>query len=320
MGTPDFSVPVLEALIGAGHEIAAVYTRAPRPAGRRGLDMTPSPVHQKALEHHLPVETPKSLRGEEALTTLASYAPEVLVVVAYGLILPKGILDLPRYGALNLHASLLPRWRGAAPIQRAIMAGDTESGVMLMRMEEGLDTGPVGLTAKVAIDAAMSGGALHDLLSQRAAGLIVEGLDKLEKGTLTFTPQSELAAQGDEAVTYAKKIEKAEARIDWQRPMRDIYNLIRALSPFPGAFFEVDLGKGLERIKILAAEADEALSGQPGLIMDENLSIAALGGGAIRPVQIQRSGKAPMSVEAFLRGVKLPKGTLLPSPEADAAL
>ncbi|ACB94150.1 methionyl-tRNA formyltransferase [Beijerinckia indica subsp. indica ATCC 9039] len=317
MGTPVFSVPVLNALIEAGHQVAAVYTRAPRPAGRRGLDLTPSPVHLAAQQHDLPVETPKSLRSEEALATLRAYAPDVLVVVAYGLILPKAILDVPPFGALNLHASLLPRWRGAAPIQRAIMAGDSQSGIELMRMEEGLDTGPVGLVGEVTIGPDMTGGELHDLLSLRAATLIIEGLQKLEAGTLTFTPQTE------DGVIYAKKIEKVEARIDWRRPAHEVYNLIRALSPFPGAFFEVDLGKGLERIKILRAELTHTPAAQPGEILDAGLSIACgegEGSGAIKLLDIQRSGKAPMSAEAFLRGTKLPASTRLPLPDLHAPL
>lgn len=301
MGTPDFSVPVLEALIGQGHEIAAVYTRAPKPAGRRGLELTPSPVQAVAERHHLQVLTPKSLKNETEAELFASFQADVAVVVAYGLILPQPILAAPRLGCLNIHASLLPRWRGAAPVQRAIMAGDAEMGVMVMRMEEGLDTGPVGLTAKIAIDPEMTAGELHDKLSEMGAALIVEALDKLGKGTLAFTPQPE------DGVTYAQKIDKAEARIDWTKPAQELHNLVRGLSPFPGAFFEADLGKGLERIKVLRSHLVEA-RGAPSTLIDDALTVAC-GDGALRLLTVQRAGKAPMSAQDFLRGTKIAAGT-----------
>jgi methionyl-tRNA formyltransferase len=303
MGTPDFSGPVLEALIAKGHEIAAVYTRAPKPAGRRGLELTPSPVHAAATRHGLEVLTPKSLKSSEEAERFAGFNADVAIVVAYGLILPKAILDAPRFGCLNLHASLLPRWRGAAPIQRAIMAGDRETGVMVMRMEEGLDTGPIGLTGKIAIDPEMTAGELHDRLSMLGAELIVPALDKLADGTLTFTPQAE------DGVIYAQKIDKAEARIDWTKPAHELHDLIRGLSPFPGAFFEADLGKGPERIKVLRAVFVDA-NGTPGTVIDDALTIAC-GDGALRLVTIQRAGKAPMSAVDFLRGTKIAAGTVL---------
>jgi methionyl-tRNA formyltransferase len=303
MGTPEFSVPVLTEILAHGHQVRAVYTRAPKPAGRRGLELNPSPVHHAAQRFGLEVLTPKTLRTEEAATRLGAFDPEVVVVVAYGLILPKTILDMPKHGCLNLHASLLPRWRGAAPIQRAIMAGDSETGVMVMRMEEGLDTGPVGLTTRVPIPPNAIGGEMHDRLTTLGADLMVRALAALERGGLAFTPQAE------DGVTYAHKIDKAEARIDWTRPTQDVHNLIRALSPFPGAFFEVDLGKGLERIKVLRTQVAKG-AGEPGLVLDDRLMIAC-GTGALRLIEVQRAGKAPMSAEDFLRGARLHSGTFL---------
>jgi methionyl-tRNA formyltransferase len=303
MGTPDFSVPVLEAIIAAGHEVVAVYTRAPKPAGRRGLDLTPSPVQVCAEKHGLKVFSPKTLRTDEEAALFTSHAADVAVVVAYGLILPKPILDAPAKACLNLHGSLLPRWRGAAPIQRAIMAGDAETGVMVMRMEEGLDTGPVGVTARVAIGPDMTAGELHDQLSQAGASLMVDALAELADGKLTFTPQAE------EGVTYAQKIDKAEARIDWAKPAHEVHNIIRGLSPFPGAFFEADFGKGVERVKVLRSTLAEG-QGAPGAALDAALTIAC-GEGAIRLVEVQRSGKAPMLAQDFLRGTKVAAGTVL---------
>ena len=303
MGTPDFSVPVLTEIIGQGHEVAAVYTRAPKPGGRRGLELTPSPVHAAALRFRIPVETPKSLRSEEIVAQLRELQPDAIVVVAYGLILPKAVLDIPPKGCLNLHASLLPRWRGAAPIQRAVMAGDHETGVMVMRMEEGLDTGPVALVERLAIGPEMTGGQVHDQLSRIGADLMVRALAALERDSLTFTPQAE------EGVTYAHKIDKAEARIDWAKPATEVHDLIRGLAPFPGAFFEADLGKGVERIKVLRSTLAEG-QGLPGTALDDSLTLAC-GQGAIQLLEIQRSGKAPMKAEDFLRGTKIPAGTLL---------
>ena len=312
MGTPEFSVPVLTEVIAQGHEVAAVYTRAPKPGGRRGLEATPSPVHAAALRFGLPVLTPLSLRSGEAAATLAELEPDALVVVAYGLILPKPILDIPPKGCLNLHASLLPRWRGAAPIQRSIMAGDSETGVMVMAMEEGLDTGPVAMAERIEIGPEANAGEIHDRLALIGADLMVRALAALSRGSLRFTPQGE-------EVTYAHKIEKAEARIDWAKPARDIHNLIRALAPVPGAFFEADLGKGLERLKILRSHLADG-TGAPGAVLDDALTIAC-GEGAIQITELQRSGKAPMTAAEFLRGARLPAGaTVAASKISDASL
>lgn len=307
MGTPDFSAPVLAELVGRGHHVAAVYTRAPKPGGRRGLEPTLSPVHATALRLGVEVLTPKSLRSEEATVTLRGFAPEAIVVVAYGLILPKAILDIPEKGCFNLHASLLPRWRGAAPIQRAIMAGDRETGVMAMRMEEGLDTGPVGLAERIEIGPEATGGEIHDKLASVGADLMARALEAIERGGLAFTPQAE------SGVTYAHKIDKSEARINWARPAQEVHNLIRALSPFPATFFETDLGKGPERVKVLRSLVAKG-SGAPGVVLDEAPTIAC-GEGAIRLLELQRAGKSPMKAEDFLRGAKLPVGTLLGAPK-----
>ncbi|MDO9440417.1 MAG: methionyl-tRNA formyltransferase [Beijerinckiaceae bacterium] len=305
MGTPDFAVPVMTEILGQGHEIVAVYTRAPKPAGR-GMDLRPSPVHALADKFGCPVFTPRSLRGDEAAELFRSHDADVAVVVAYGLILPPAILESPRLGCLNLHGSLLPRWRGAAPIQRAIMAGDRETGVMVMRMEEGLDTGPVGMAERVAITDDMNAGELHDRLSVIGADLMVRALAALARDSLQFTPQSE------EGVTYAHKIEKAEARIDWTRDARSLHDHIRGLSPFPGAFFEADLGKGMERIKVLRARPCDG-AGRPGEVLDDALAIAC-GVGALRLLDVQRAGKAPMKAEEFLRGARLARGAQLVAP------
>ncbi|HWG05722.1 MAG TPA: methionyl-tRNA formyltransferase [Beijerinckiaceae bacterium] len=303
MGTPDFAVPVLSEIVGQGHEIVAVYSRAPKPAGR-GMELQRSPIHRLAEEFGIPVFTPKTLRSSEAVETLAAQTPDVIVVVAYGLILPKAVLDIPR-SALNLHASLLPRWRGAAPIQRAIIAGDKESGVMVMRMEEGLDTGPVAMAERVAIDPETTAGELHDRLSHIGADLMVRALAAFSRGSLGFTPQ---AAEG---VTYANKIDKTECRIDWRQPAQDVHNLIRGLSPFPGAFFEADFGRGPERVKVLRAKL-AAGEGAPGSRLGSDGFVVACGGGAVQLTQLQRAGKAPMSDEEFLRGVRGAEGFLLP--------
>jgi methionyl-tRNA formyltransferase len=308
MGTPEFSVPVLEEIIGQGHEVAAVYTRAPKPAGRRGLEMQPSPVQAAADRLGIRVLTPKSLKGAEEATIFAGLAADVAVVVAYGLILPKAILEAPRYGCLNLHASLLPRWRGAAPIQRAIMAGDKETGVMVMRMEEGLDTGPVALVEKIAIGPETTAGELHDRLSQLGADLMGRALAALSRGSLVFTPQSE------EGVTYAHKIDKAEARIDWSLSAQALHDRVRGLSPFPGAFFEADFGKGLERIKVLRSLPIEG-RGPPGTVCDDALGIAC-GEGGLRLLIVQRAGKAPMTAAEFLRGTRIAAGSSLAAPAA----
>jgi len=308
MGTPDFSVPVLDAIVAAGHDVVAVYTRAPKPAGRRGLDLTPSPVQVAAEKHGLKVFTPKSLRSDEETALFASHKADVAIVVAYGLILPKPILDAPAKGCLNLHASLLPRWRGAAPIQRAIMAGDPVTGNNVMRMEEGLDTGPVALSQSVEILPDMTAQELHDELSRQGAGLVVEALDKLGKNELSYTPQPE------EGVLYAHKIEKAEARIDWAEPAAAVHNKIRGLSPFPGAFFEADFGKGLERIKVLRSTLVDGqitkIDGAAGEALDDALTIAC-GDGAVRLIEVQRAGKGVVKAEDFLRGTKVSAGMRL---------
>ena len=303
MGTPDFSVPVLSALAEQGHDIAAVYTRPPAAKGR-GMSLKLSPVHEKAEVLGLDVVTPRSLKPEEAVEQFKQFKAEIAIVVAYGLLLPKAVLDAVPYGCLNIHASLLPRWRGAAPIQRAIMAGDYKSGISIMKMEEGLDTGPVALKREVTIPEMMNAGELHDCLQKEGVELILEALEKLKHGELVFQPQSE------EGALYAPKITNEEARINWNRPARDIHNQIRGLSPFPGAYFEADFGKGTERIRILSASHIEDLSALPGTLVTFG-DIACQGGG-IRLIRIQRSGKAPMDADAFFRGARLDIGTRFP--------
>ncbi len=299
MGTPEFSVPVLAAIAAQGHEIVACYTRAPKPAGRRGLELTKSPVHVTAEKLGIPVFTPKTLRNEEEAARFAAHEADVAVVVAYGLILPKSILDAPRLGCLNLHASLLPRWRGAAPIQRAIMAGDRESGVMVMQMDEGLDTGPVAMAERIAIGPDMTAGELHDVLMNIGADLMGRALPALSRGTLRFQPQA------DEGVTYASKIEKAESRIDWSLPAEVIHNRIRGLSPFPGAWFEMDFGRGPERIKVLRSQLARG-EGAPGAMLSTNGEmVVACGEGAVRLTEVQRAGKSPSRIADFLRGANL---------------
>ncbi|HVW92784.1 MAG TPA: methionyl-tRNA formyltransferase [Devosia sp.] len=293
MGTPDFSVPTLHEIVSAGHEIAAVYTRAPKPAGR-GQAERRSPVHEAAEALGIPVHTPKSLRGEAEQMLFASHAADVAVVVAYGLLLPKPILDAPRLGCLNLHGSLLPRWRGAAPIQRAVMAGDGVTGVMVMRMDEGLDTGPVALVEALPIGPDETAGELHDRMMRVGADLMGRALAALERGSLTFTPQAE------DGVTYAKKIEKTETRIDFSRPAPEVHNHIRGLSPFPGAWFEIDVQGRPVRVKALRSTLAEG-SGRPGAVLDDQLTIAC-GTGAVRLMLVQREGKGAMDGAAFLRG------------------
>ena len=309
MGTPEFAVPVLTEIVGQGHDVAAVYTRAPKPAGRRGLETLPSPVHAAAGQFGFRF-SPRKPAHDEGRGIPRPWA-DVAVVVAYGLILPRPIFEAPHFGCLNLHASLLPRWRGAAPIQRAIMAGDRETGVMVMRMDEGLDTGPVGLIERVTIGADETGGELHDKLSRLGADLMVRALAALSRGSLEFTPQSE------DGIVYAHKIDKAEARIDWSKPAQHLHNLVRALAPAPGAFFEADLGKGPERIKILRSSV-VAAQGRPGTVLDEHLTVAC-GEAALQLIDIQRAGKAPMSAEEFLRGTRIDKGTQFATPAAGHA-
>ncbi len=300
MGTPDFSVPVLEAVHAAGHDIVAVYSQPPRPAGRRGLELVSSAVQQKAEQLGLEVHTPKSLKGKDEQKAFAAHKADVVVVVAYGLLLPKAILEAPRLGCYNGHASLLPRWRGAAPIQRAIMAGDDETGMVIMKMDEGLDTGDVGLVGRIAITADMTAGVLHDELSKIGARLMVEALEKLEQGKLDLQPQSQ------DGIVYAKKIDKAEARIDWSKPANDVRNLIHGLSPFPGAWCEMEIGGKLSRVKILACRAIEG-KGAPGTIVDDQLTIAC-GKGAIAPVRLQKAGSKAMPLAPFIAGTSLVVG------------
>jgi len=299
MGTPDFAVPTLLELLGHGHEIAAVYTRAAKPGGR-GMKLQPSPVEQAAQRHGIPVLTPKTLRTPEALQAFRAHHADAAVVVAYGMILPQAILDAPRLGCFNLHASLLPRWRGAAPINRAIMAGDAETGVMVMKMDAGLDTGDIAMAERVAITDAMTAADLHDVLSRLGADLMVRAMGALERGQLRFTRQEA------EGVSYAAKIEKAEARIDWSGPARAVLRQIHGLSPFPGAWSEVAAEAEPVRIKILRCEFAQG-AGAPGELLDDRLTVAC-GAGAIRILELQRAGKAPMKAGEFLRGVPLKRG------------
>ena len=300
MGTPDFAVPTLDRLHADGHSLAAVYTRAPAKAGR-GMALKPSPVHARAEALGIPVLTPATLKSGEAAETFAGHGAEVAVVVAYGMLLPQTILDAPRFGCLNLHGSLLPRWRGAAPIQRAVMAGDAESGVGVMRMDAGLDTGPVAMEARVPISEGMTAGELHDALMPLGADLMGRAIRALGRDGLTFTPQSE------EGVVYAHKITNEEARIDWSRPAAEVARHINGLSPFPGAYFEADLGKGPERVKVLRALAHDG-SGAPGTLLDAACTVAC-GTGAVRLLELRRAGKGGVATgEDFLRGARLAAG------------
>lgn len=307
MGTPDFAVPPLAEIVGQGHEVVAVYTQPPRPAGR-GYELTKSPVHRQAEAFGLPVLTPTTLKTEEAADAFRAHEADVAVVVAYGLLLPKPILDAPREGCLNLHASLLPRWRGAAPIHRAIMSGDAETGVMVMRMEEGLDTGPVCMAERTAIGPDETTKELHDRLSRIGADLIGRALAALSRGSLGCR------AQADEGVTYAKKIDKAEARIDWSKPAQAVHDQIRGLSPFPGAWCEMTIAGKTERVKILrsarAEGAGEPGLAEPGTVLDDRLAIAC-GTGAVRLVELQRAGAKPLDAETFLRGAGVGAGARL---------
>ena len=301
MGTPDFAVPTLARLHADGHTIAAVYTRAPAKAGR-GMALRPSPVHARAEVLGLPVLTPETLKSDEAAETFTGHGADVAVVVAYGMLLPQRILDLPRHGCLNLHGSLLPRWRGAAPIQRAVMAGDAESGVGVMRMEAGLDTGPVAMEARVPIAEGMTAGELHDALMPAGAELMGQALARLDAEGLSFTPQ---AAEG---VVYAHKITNEEAHIDWSRPAAEVARHVNGLSPFPGAYFEADLGKGVERVKVLRALTADGFSAVPGTLLDAACTVAC-GTGAVRLRELRRAGKGgTASGEEFLRGARLAAG------------
>jgi methionyl-tRNA formyltransferase len=296
MGTPDFAVPTLIELAARGHEIAAVYTRAPKPAGR-GMDVQHTPVEREARRLALSVHTPKTLKDDDAQKSFPAHNADAAVVVAYGLILPKPILEAPRLGCFNVHASLLPRWRGAAPINRAIMAGDAESGVTIMKMDEGLDTGAMAMAERMPTGADMTAGELHDALSRLGADLMLRVLAAAECGSLVLTPQPQAG------VTYAEKISKSETRIDWSKPSKQVHDHIRGLSPFPGAWFEA----GGVRVKVLRSTNSEG-SGTPGTALDDKLTIAC-GDGAVRLVQVQRAGRQPMSAEEFQRGAPVKAGT-----------
>ena len=298
MGTPDFAVPTLIELAAAGHEIAAVYTRAPKPAGR-GRELQPSPVEREARRLGLTVLTPTTLKTAEAEAMFRAHKADAAVVVAFGLILPKPILEAPRLGCFNVHASLLPRWRGAAPINRAIMAGDTETGVTIMKMDEGLDTGAMAMAERIGIGADMTAGELHDALARVGADLMLRALAAAERGSLSLTPQ------GEHGVSYAAKIGKDETRIVWGQPWRQVHNNIRGLSPFPGAWFEI----GNVRVKALRSTKGEGAA-KPGTLIDDRLTIAC-GEDAVRLTQVQRAGKQPMQAEEFLRGTPLKAGTQL---------
>ncbi|GEO97715.1 methionyl-tRNA formyltransferase [Methylobacterium haplocladii] len=303
MGTPDFSVPTLARIVADGHQVVAVYTRAPARAGR-GMGVKLSPVHTLANALGLEVLSPASLKTDAATEVFSGHAADVAVVVAYGLLLPQSVLDAPRHGCLNLHGSLLPRWRGAAPIQRAIMAGDAESGVGIMRMEKGLDTGPVALEERVPITEGMTAGALHDTLMPLGADLMSRALAALAEGNLAFTPQT------DDGIIYAHKITNEEGHIDWHRPAAEIARHINGLSPFPGAYFEADLGKGPERVKVLRAERAEG-SGVPGTLLDAACTVAC-GEGAVRLLELRRAGKGGVATGGdFLRGARLGSGAHL---------
>ena len=297
-GTPAFAVPTLTEIVGQGNEVVAAYTQPPRAAGR-GMAERRSPVHDVAERLGIPVFAPQRLKPPEEAERFAALGVDVGVVVAYGQILPRAFLDAPENGCLNLHASLLPRWRGAAPVARAIMAGDSETGVMVMRMEEGLDTGPIAMSERVAIGPDITAGDLSEKLASLGGDLMLRALAALSRGVLSFTPQ---AAEG---VTYAKKIDKGEARIDWARPAVEVHNHIRGLSPDPGAWFEADLGRGAERIKVLRSSLATGASGEPGVIVDDALTIAC-GNGAVRVVRLQRAGKQPVTAVEFQRGLRTP--------------
>ncbi len=304
MGTPDFSVPTLMEIVGQGHDVVACYSQPPRPAGR-GMELKKSPVQEAAESFAIPVHTPKSLKAADEQARFQELDADVAVVVAYGLMLPKAVLEAPRYGCLNLHASMLPRWRGAAPINRAIMAGDRETAVQVMRMEEGLDTGPVCMSETVAISGTMTAGELHDKLSSLGGDLMVRALAALSRGALGEQ------AQAEEGVTYAAKLSKQETRIDWSKPAGEVHDHIRGLSPFPGAWCEMPIGGKPERVKILRSSRVEG-DGAPGTVLTTaEAPVVACASGAIRLDQVQRAGKKPMTGEEFLRGASLSAGTLL---------
>ncbi|TAU19126.1 methionyl-tRNA formyltransferase [Rhizobium leguminosarum] len=303
MGTPEFSVPTLRLLVDAGHRIVAVYTQPPRPGGRRGLDLQKSPVHQAAELLGLPVFTPVNFKDPEERERFRAFNADVGVVVAYGLLLPEAILNGTRDGCYNGHASLLPRWRGAAPIQRAIMAGDAKTGMMVMKMDKGLDTGAVAQTREVEIGPNMTAGELHDRLMLVGAKAMAEAMVKLEMNDLPLTPQPE------DGVLYAAKIDKAETRIDFSRDARDVHNHIRGLAPFPGAWFELEIGGKPERVKVLASELAEGQGATGQLLTDDLVVACALG--AVRLTRLQKAGGKPLAAADFLRGTPLAAGTRL---------
>ncbi|MFZ3361290.1 MAG: methionyl-tRNA formyltransferase [Xanthobacteraceae bacterium] len=299
MGTPDFAVPTVVEIVGGGHDVVAVYTRAPRPA-KRGLALTATPVAEEAERLKIPVFAPSTLKEPSAAAVMRAHSADAAVVVAYGLILPKPILDVFPLGCFNLHASLLPRWRGAAPIHRAIMAGDKETGAMVMKMDEGLDTGPIAMAARVPVGPDTTTGEMHDELARLGAKLMVVALGALERGSLTLTPQADAGA------TYAAKIDKNETRIDWKEPWSKVHDHCRGLSPFPGAWFEL---AGAGRIKVLRTARGEG-TGEPGRVLDAHLTIACREG-ALRIVELQRSGGRPMHADEFLRGMPVAPGSVL---------
>lgn len=302
MGTPDFAVGPLAALLEAGHEVCCVYSQPPRPSGR-GHKVTPSPVHAFAEARGIEVRTPRRLRSEDDQQAFAELNADVAVVAAYGLILPKPVLDAPKHGCINIHASLLPRWRGAAPIQHAILAGDTESGVTVMQMDEGLDTGDMLLMDRVAITTETTATTLHDALAILGSDLIVQAMAQLEAGTLTATPQPEAGT------TYASKLSREDGRLNWARPAIELERQVRALTPWPGTWFL----QNETVLKISAAEVSADASGPAGQVLDGQLTIAC-GSGGLRPTRIQRPGKAPMAAADLLRGFPLPIGTMLDLP------
>ncbi|MBX4967513.1 methionyl-tRNA formyltransferase [Rhizobium binae] len=303
MGTPEFSVPTLRLLVDAGHRIVAVYTQPPRPGGRRGLDLQKSPVHQAAELLGLPVFTPVNFKDPEEREKFAAFKADVAVVVAYGLLLPEAVLNGTREGCYNGHASLLPRWRGAAPIQRAIMAGDAKTGMMVMKMDKGLDTGAVALSREVEIGPNMTAGELHDRLMQVGAKAMAEAMVKLEMNDLPLTPQPE------DGVLYAAKIDKAATRIDFARQALEVHNHIRGLAPFPGAWFELEIGGRPERVKVLGSELAEG-QGAAGQLLTDDL-VVACASGAVRLTRLQKAGGKPLAAADFLRGTPLAAGTRL---------
>ena len=306
MGTPEFAVPTLVALAGYGHEIVAVFTQPPRPGGRRGLEPVKSPVHRQAEIFGIPVHTPVSLKDPREQAVFAALEADVAVVVAYGLLLPETVLGGTRLGCYNGHASLLPRWCGSAPIQRAIMAGDDETGIAVMKMDRGLDTGPIAMEERVTIAPDMTGGELHDRLTTIGADLMQRAMAALERDSLTLTPQPA------EGVAYADKISKAETRINFSRPAAEVHNHIRGLSPFPGAWCEMALNDRTERVKVLRSHPCDA-AGAPGTVLDDRLAVAC-GDGSVRLTQLQRAGGKSLQASEFLRGNPVEPGTVLECP------